>query len=422
MSDKHSIDDKEWGVSKLIAFRFAFVYVLLFCFTPFGAASTFVPWPEFFFATWAGIVKWFGKTLFGIPISILPGGSGDTTFNFVEVTVWLLLAFVVTTIWSLLETKRNFPTRRYQLFRMLMRLTLALQLVTYAANKVIPIQFPRPMQFRLVQPLGDVPPMAFFWTFMGASPGYIVFTGCLELVCALLLAFQRTTLAGSLLGIGIMGHVFVLNLCYDIPVKLFSMHLLAIAILLFAPDCKRFLTSLFACDTENPKRDRQWTPQAVMSAVIPILIIGSAIYFLNRSNIIQEKLKSKPLLYGVWTTTYFELDGEERPPLLTDDDRWHRLVFDQYNIAARQRMDGDVERFSAEVRIEEHTLTFRSRPQDGPEKSEVYTFTQPDENALVIEGSWNDLPFQVRLQRDADRQFALTSRGFHWISEYPFNR
>ncbi len=422
MSGNLSLGHEEWSLAKLFAFRIAFVYFLLFCFTPFGAASTFVPWPEAFFATWAGIVKSFGKTFFGLSFSILPGGSGDTTFNFVEISVWLLLAFVVTTIWSALETKRRSPARINQLFRMLMRLMLALQLVTYAANKVIPIQFPRPLQVRLVQPLGDVPPMAFFWTFMGASPTYIVFTGVLELLCALLLAFKRTTLAGSLLGIGILGHVFVLNLCYDIPVKLFSAQLLAIAILIFAPDCKRIFTTLFARDTACSKGFRWWTPQAIMGVVFPTVIIGSSIYFLIQSNTIREKLKIKPPLYGVWTTTKFELDGDVRPPLLTDADRWHRLVFDQYYIAARQRMDGSVERFSAEVRVKEHTITLRGRPQDGPESSEVYSFTQPDENVLVIEGKWHHLPFQAAMRRDEGSRFILTNRGFHWINEYPFNR
>jgi hypothetical protein len=65
--------------------------------------------------------------------------------------------------------------------------------------------------------------MGLLWTFMGASAAYTIFTGLGELVGGLLLTTRRTALAGALVSAAVMTHVAVLNFCYDVPVKLFSM-------------------------------------------------------------------------------------------------------------------------------------------------------------------------------------------------------
>src|SRR5437899_11151387 len=101
------------------------------------------------------------------------------------------------------------------------------------------MQFPPPALDRLVQPFGDASPMGLAWTFVGASPAYEIFTGTGELLGGLLLTMQRTTLLGALVAAGVMAHVVALNFCYDVPVKLFSSHLLALALWLMIPDARR---------------------------------------------------------------------------------------------------------------------------------------------------------------------------------------
>jgi len=64
-------------------------------------------------------------------------------------------------------------------------------------------------------------------TFMGASTPYNVFTGASEMLAGVLLFFPTTTLLGALLAMAVMTQVVALNFCYDVPVKLFSTHLLA---------------------------------------------------------------------------------------------------------------------------------------------------------------------------------------------------
>lgn len=87
--------------------------------------------------------------------------------------------------------------------------------------------------------LGSYTPQQFLWLFIGVSPGYERFAGCVEcLDGALLFVPQLTTLA-ALLATMALTQVFALNVFYDVHVKLFSLHLLLMACFLLLPDVRR---------------------------------------------------------------------------------------------------------------------------------------------------------------------------------------
>src|SRR5437763_16588523 len=109
-------------------------------------------------------------------------------------------------------------------------------MITYGAMKVIKLQFSYPGPDRLLETYGESSPMRLLWTFMGASDEYTWFTGAGEMLGGLLLCTRRTTLLGALVSFGVMLHVAVLNFCYDVPVKLFSTHLVLMSVFLTLPD------------------------------------------------------------------------------------------------------------------------------------------------------------------------------------------
>jgi len=41
---------------------------------------------------------------------------------------------------------------------------------------------------------------------------------------------------------------------------------------------------------------------------------------------------------------------------------------------------------------------------------------------LILDGNMDSHKIHMQLQRMDRSKFVLVSRGFHWISEYPFNR
>jgi hypothetical protein len=63
-----------------------------------------------------------------------------------------------------------------------------------------------------------------------------------------------------------------------------------------------------------------------------------------------------------------------------------------------------------------HTLKLTSGKQNGD-----FTYNQDAEH-LILRGNLGGSPIIAGFHRLDESTFLLTSRGFHWISEYPFNR
>src|SRR5262249_1942181 len=156
---------------------------------------------------------------------------------------------------------------------------------------------------------------------MGASVGYNVFCGGGEMLGGLLLTARRTTLLGALVCVGVLGNVVMLNFCYDVPVKLFSTHLLAMAVFLILPDLGR-LANLFVFNRPVEPADvrplfvRPWLNRAtlIFRTLLVLAWTGGFLFFSYQARS-QLAPGSRPPLYGIWNVEEFEVDGEARPPL-----------------------------------------------------------------------------------------------------------
>src|SRR6185436_5234324 len=104
------------------------------------------------------------------------------------------------------------------------------QMLSYGIAKVLKLQFAAIGPIGLLRTYGEDSPMRLLWAFMGHSRPYNWFIGLSEVVGGVLLLFRRTTTLGALLLIAVMTNVVMLNLCYDVPVKLHASHLLIAAI------------------------------------------------------------------------------------------------------------------------------------------------------------------------------------------------
>ena len=89
---------------------------------------------------------------------------------------------------------------------------------------------------------------------MGYSPAYNVFAGGAEALGGLLLLFRRTTTLGAVVAIGVLTNIVMLNFCYDVPVKLFSIHLTLMATALAGLDGRRLLNA-FVFNRPTPAAD-----------------------------------------------------------------------------------------------------------------------------------------------------------------------
>ena len=243
-----------WSVAVRIGFRFCLMYLGLYCLATQIITSLFsstqgadIPDPS---TLWPlrPVVFWTAAHVFhvGAPLSLDGNsGSGDCMFGWVLAFCLVVIALLATGIWSLVDRRRENYVALHNWFRLFVRFALAGQMINYGMAKVIPLQMPYPSLTRLLQPFGTFSPMGVLWTSIGASPVYEIFAGCAEVVGGLLLIVPRTATFGALICLADMIQVFMLNMTFDVPVKLFAFHLILLACFLLAPDLPRLVSVLF---------------------------------------------------------------------------------------------------------------------------------------------------------------------------------
>lgn len=416
-----------WHPVTRVVFRFAFAYLILYI-LPFPVGS--VPYTEAlaepYTKLWNAIVPRVGRGVLGLDreIAVAFNGSGDRTYDYVLVLCLLVLALAAAALWSLLDRRRAAYPRLHQWLRVYVRMYLGTVMISYGAYKVINSQFPRPPLDRLVQTFGDASPMGLLWTFMGASEPYAMFTGAAEMLCGILLFARRTTALGALACAAVMSNVVMLNFSYDVPVKLYSSHLLAMALFLTVPEARRlanvFLLNRAAEPAETrPLFGRAWLNRGAL-ALRTLFLVAIVGLTLHQSYDARKARSQRSPLYGVWEVEEFSLDGEPRPPLLTDEARWRRLIFDYPGVLAVQMMSDARQRYRLELDAEKKTLSLSKR--EDPGWKTVLNYERPEPERLTLEGGVDGRRIQATLRRADEAQFLLTSRGFRWINEYPFNR
>jgi hypothetical protein len=430
MEPEHSTADPQpaaWQPVNRILFRFIFAYFVLYNFPfPLNALPYVAEWTAPYYELWNRAIPWIGKQLFHLKITDFPNGSGDTTFNYVQIFVFAAIAAAAALVWSVLDRRRTQYTRLYGWLRIYVRFSLATAMISYGAVKVIKSQFPSPTLDRLVQPIGDLSPMGLLWIFMGSSHSYNIFTGLGEMMGGLLLTARRTLLLGALVSIAVLSNIVMLNFSYDVPVKLYSLHLLAMAVFLCLPELRRLANFLVLNRPVEPVAlhplfKRKWLDRGAL-AVRTLFVIWFAYLSLNQGwagRTTYGDLAPKAALYGVWNVETFEADGKVLPPLITEPFRWRRVIFDRPIRMAIQAMSDSRRRFLFKQASKSNVLTL-TKVED-PKWQATLTYTQTAPGLVAMEGTFDGRKIRATLRRANTSDFLLLSRGFHWINEYPLN-
>lgn len=419
----------QWGPVKRMLFRFGFVYFLLYL-LPFPLnvipyTYAVAEWWEQ--ELWNSLVTWVGWLVFEVDITVLPNGSGDTTWNYVQLFCCFVLALAAAGIWTVLDRHRPNYRRLHEGLRIYVRFALAAAMITYGAVKIFKSQFTGPTLDRLLEPFGEASPMGLLWTFMAASESYNLFTGLGEMLGGLLLVARRTTLLGALVCIGVMSNVVMLNFSYDVPVKLYSSHLLAMAVFLALPDLRR-LVDFFVLDRRvepagvRPLFQRKgWHHGSLVLRTVFIAgFAGLSLFGAWQATKTRGSRAPKGPFYGVWNVEELEVDGQVRPPLITDGERWRRVVFDRPKTLAVLLMSDSRESFAMDLDTAGKTMSLSKR--DDPAWKATFSYEQPAPGNLRLAGTVDGRKVRARLRRADKSGFLLLDRGFHWINEYPFNR
>jgi hypothetical protein len=417
-----------WNFGLRIGFRFCFVYFGLFCLVTQILEGLF-PIPnvgDFDLASLPPVrpvVLWTASHIFGIkhPLLYADTGSGDRTFDWILVCCLLASAAVATAVWSALDCKRPNYDFLHRWFRLFIRFALASTLFVYGMDKAVPLQMPFPFLTRLVEPYGNFSPMGNLWAFIGASRPYEICVGCAELLGAFLLIFPKTTMIGALVALADMTQVFVLNMTYDVPVKLLSFHLMLMALFLLAPDVRRLCRFFFLdrpVDSSTRSqlfRSRRRNRIALaVQILLGLWILGVNGYTARNAWNTYGGGRPKSPLYGIWNVTQISSGSLSAVP---GYDRWRRMIFDFPANMAVQQMDDSFVYYGATINPAAKTLALAGSKSKGN-----FTFQRPSGNEMTLVGDMDGQRLHIQLQLLDRNKFLLVNRGFHWIQERPFNR
>jgi hypothetical protein len=165
---------------------------------------------------------------------------------------------------------------------------------------------------------------------------------------------------------------------------------------------------------------RLWLRRGVL-VLRTLLVLAYTAYLLNISDQNRRlylQRDPKAPLHGIWNVDAMEIDGKVRPPLVTDKERWRRVIFDQPGILAVQLMSDSRERYG--LLLEKNVMTLRKR--DDATWKTSFTYAHPKPGLLTLEGTLDSRKIRATLHREKTPEFQLTTRGFHWINERPFYR
>jgi uncharacterized membrane protein YphA (DoxX/SURF4 family) len=423
-----------WSLFGRIGFRFCFVYFILLSLAN-GTINSIFLIPKVDVPDWATLwpirlgIFWVARHIFRIKAELVytdSSGSGDKTFDWVLAFSVLVIATLVTAGWSMADRKpRNYPTLS-KWFHLFLRIALASQMFVYGFAKVVPLQMYFPFLFKFLEPLRNFSPMGVLWTSIGMSPAYESFTGCAEVVGGLLLISSRTTTLGALICLADMIQVFTLNMTYDVCVKLFAFHLVLISLLVLAPNLPQ-LFSLFVRNQPaklDPPGPLFSTPRANRIANFVLAILWCWMIAANLVDVWDGwravgSARPKSALYGIWTIDQLAVDGQPQSLTVTNTDQWRRITFDLPNWVHIQSMDDTLTGYGAVLDTQKHTLALTTA-SDRSWRGD-FTYARPATDELSLDGTVNGHKEHIQLRLMDDARFPVTSRGFHWVQDYPFN-
>lgn len=126
----------------------------------------------------------------------------------------------------------------------------------------------------------------------------------------------------------------------------------------------------------------------------------------------------RPPLYGIWTIDRMTIDGVERAPLITDYERWRRLVVQSPTMISFQRMDDTFSHFGAKVDMDAKNIAVML----GQKPAGNLKVEQPAPGTLIVDGEISGRKIRIESTLFDHSKWNMVSTRFRWVQDTPFNR
>jgi uncharacterized membrane protein YphA (DoxX/SURF4 family) len=420
-----NLNAEEWSeriptekFSEKLFFRFSFVFVILFV-GSFSFPQNYIPdFGKYGSPFFEMMARWSGVHIFGITHPCTYELVSDSTGMYINAFNIFFISILVSVGWSFIDRQRkNYARLRYWFF-VLIRYYLALQLFVYGFNKFFKWQFYLPEPNTLFTSMGNTPKDLLYWSSMGTSRLYSMFTGSLEILAATFLLFRKTLLTGVLISLGIMINVLMINFGFDISVKLYSCFLLFLCCILILPDAKRLFQFFFSDKTFTKEKwspefyvgKKRWIYLLAKFLIVAIIILDPLSLYLKSGNFNDDAFP-RPLMHGAYDVTLFVKNSDTLLPLQNDTLRWKRVFIHRRGYFITQGMNDEMEDYSLDNYIEGKKLIIMN--YDGSVKT-FFNYEKTSDSTFSLNGKLRGDSLTIHLRKIDLGKLPLNDVGFHW--------
>jgi uncharacterized membrane protein YphA (DoxX/SURF4 family) len=325
-----------------------------------------------------------------------PGGCGDYPQNFQVLYQGMGLGAGLGIVFLFFYTKIPNAFAVQSLLITVIRYYLASVILSYGFAKVFTSQFPHlmaNMDARFI----ELSPMRVAWSFFGYSRGYQIFLGWGEVIPAALLLFRRTTLLGALIMFVVMLNVFLVNIFFDVCVKLNSGIYTVLAMYLLLQEFNRLWTFFIANKLTGPRPEivLEWpTWLKISSHVLNFAALAYILWTAGQGAFGTYKYANTHVantaVQGPWKTVILsqwkdnQWQSMERADSLFAD----RLFFDGFNGVIRSDFIRDRFRFSIDSTKRQLTVNFTNARNEWNMAPATWRYERVSNDSLNLWVRW----------------------------------
>lgn len=226
----------------------------------------------------------------------------DYSSDSCSMLILIIILLITSIIFSLLIKKRW--TKRFLLItEYVCVIYISIILIKYGVDKIFKTQFPEPESNILFTRFGNLDKDILFWSTIGTSKMYNILTGSIEIFSGVLLLFKRSQFLGLLIAIVCFSQIFIINISFDISVKLFSLILLLMNIFLLRKNGWELILKIIDLPKKTFLDQTSILPYKIF---LKILILGIVLVKIGMPYFNKEENKNPTHLKGVYEITSHE--------------------------------------------------------------------------------------------------------------------
>ena len=376
---------------------------------------------------WTSITTWFGETFLGWEFNMKRLMKGfDSKYDFSRFLLIAVLSVLGATIWGVLKGRLQRIKVKTWIITII-RYHVGLTLILYGMSKVLMLQFGEMDLLNLEDKIGSYTGMSFLWKFMSYSAFYTKATGYIEVFGGILLLFRRTTFFGAIISFVAMVNVVIIDIGYDVSVKMFAIHLLLMVVVLISYDIGKIIRFVVFNKAVEGVRypslfsSKQMKIKYVLKGGILIYFIISQFYFFNTRLDREKQENQHPSLTNVYVIKKQVVNGNDIDSIPTSDSKkWDNIVINGSsrlnNTMVVRTTQGRSLYFSTKIDTINRIINFY-RYRGDENDSYTFKYEKLGEKSYTFEGIYKSDTISLTTQSKSKEDYRLMRNKFKWIRD-----